>query len=142
MDHKRNINSVKISAAEKFALSAHIFDLTLLYKVISVFDLKQLLCGNGAKTDLSAELFKHLRACQGSGNAEKCGALRVVPAGVNGTRYGVAFGMSGADDGIQLAQDQHLGAGTARVQYGVEAGDVLGLHQRVAQSLEGICHIF
>ena len=120
----------------KLRLAAHVADDALFLQLHAVFDLNELLGRHGAQADTAAQAVQRAGFPERRGDAHQRRALGGVAAGVDGTGPGVTLGMGGDDEAVQLAEDQHLRAGTAGVQHGVEAGDVPRLGEVVAQVAE------
>ena len=139
--HKRNINTVKITAIQEFALAAEIFDLSLLFQLGTVFDLQQLLCRYSAQADSAAKLIQDTGHLEGGRDTEQSRTLGVVAAGVNSTCHGVGIRMCGTNDRVQLTEDHDLGTLSAGIQHGIKAGDTVRHSQFIAQRTELLGHI-
>ena len=134
-----DIHAVHVAAVHEFHLAAHVADDALAAQLIAEFDLDQLLGGHGHQTDGAAEAVQCAGFLQGQSDADQRSALGVMTAGVGAAVDG--FGMVGRGEGVQLSHDEHLGAGTAGVNVGIEAGDVSGLGQLIAGLGEDIRQI-
>ena len=133
MYHHGNVHAVQQAADHEFHLAAHVLDHALLAQIFTEGQLDHLLGWYHNQTDGAAQAIQSARLLQCGSDAQQSSGLAVVAAAVGHTvdRLGVV----GNVQGIQLAEDGQLGAGTAGVHLGVEAGDIAGQGEGVAQGL-------
>ena len=141
MHHKRDVDTVEISAVQKFALAAEVLDDTLFAKLASVSYLKQLLCGNYREAYSARELRDHALILQRRRNSEHSRALRVVSAGVYRARGLVCRRVRGADDRVKLGKHHYLRSFPAGVYHGIKSGYSVRKCQLVAKLAEFLFHI-
>ena len=140
MVHDGHVDIVENAFQNQGGFTAQRLDFAFFNKFVAPFDFDAFLRRAGDECDLAGDVVLGVGLDEADGRAEHGGDMRIVSAGVGGSRGGIAFGMRRNDQRIHFAADGERRAGLDAVQIRTHACDgevAFGREADVRQRLGG-----
>ena len=123
VDHHGQVHAIERAEPDELLLAGEEAQLPLPSEVQTVFDVHELLGGDGHQLDVSTERAPHFGHSEADGGADHDADLRVVAAGVGRSGHRVGKRVAGHRQRVELAQYGHRRAIVAAAQAGGDARD-------------------
>ena len=136
VDHHRDIDVVEFAAIDQLLLAAQITDFPLFAQLLAERDFHILFGRRGHEGDVACQRIGYAGQFQSERRTQHRAELQIVAAGVRRTGLGVGCRAVRADHGVQLADDGDVGAGSAGLQLGFDAGQGQTLLAGIVQVAE------
>ena len=136
VDHHRDVDVIELAPRHQFLLAAEIADLPLFAQLLAERDFHIFFRRRGHKGDVAGQRIGNAGQFQPERRAQHRAELQIVAAGVRRAGFGIGRRAVRADHRVQLADYGDIGAGSARLQLGLNTGQGQALLTGIIQVAE------